>query len=47
MSVCEELEARSLEELEDTYDRFSRPAVKCLGFYHEEITRREPKKMAK
>lgn len=37
----------SLEELKITYDRLSRTTVKGLGFYREEIARRESKEMEK
>jgi len=47
MSAYEELEAMSLEELKNTYDRLSRTTVKGLGFYREEIARRESKEMEK
>ncbi|EON91939.1 hypothetical protein MARLIPOL_09956 [Marinobacter lipolyticus SM19] len=45
MSAYEELEAMSLEELKKTYDRLSRTTAKGLGFYREEIARREAKAM--
>jgi hypothetical protein len=45
MSAYEELEAMSLEDPKRTYDRLSRTTVKGLGFYREEIARREVKVM--
>lgn len=45
MSAYEELEAMSLEDLKGTYGRLSRTTVKGLGFYREEIARREAKAM--
>lgn len=45
MSAYEELQAMSLEDLKGTYDRLSRTTVKGLGFYREEIARREARAM--